>query len=106
MMLLITPNETLEKLPALLREARVRQELTQVELAARANVSLAVLRKFEQTGQISLESFIKLAFVLDLAEPLLEAIRAKLSKPKTIEEVIDKNALRVKPSNTKKRVRK
>ncbi len=103
-MLFITPKEILEKLPVLIRKKRIGKELTQAELAVRANVSLASLRKFEQKGQISLESFIKLAFVLDLAEPILQAIQDHLLSPKTIDEVIVKNTLeRIK---TRKRVRK
>jgi transcriptional regulator with XRE-family HTH domain len=103
-MLFITPSYILEKLPALLREKRILKEMTQNELGARAHVSVAVVRKFEQTGQISLESFIKLAYVLDIAEPLFLSIQNSMKKSKTIDEVMANNEAR----NTKirKRVRK
>lgn len=105
-MVFINSKDIMGRLPALLRERRVGSGLTQANLAAKANVSLGVLRKFEQTGQISLESFIKLAFVLDLAEAILKAIEGSVEIPKTIEEVIKKNALTNDKTNTKKRVRK
>jgi len=41
---------------------------TQTELAERSGVSLGSLKRFETTGQISLESFLKLAFVLECLE--------------------------------------
>ncbi len=103
-MLFITPSHILEKLPALLREKRILKEMTQNELGARANVSVAVVRKFEQTGQISLESFIKLAYVLDIAEPLFLSIQNGMKKPKTIDEVMANNE--VKKTKIRKRVRK
>ena len=38
---------------------------TQTECATRSGVSLGSLKRFERTGQISLESLLKLAFVLE-----------------------------------------
>lgn len=72
-----TPSETLSGIAALMREGRLVANMTQEQLAGQANVSLAVLRKFERTGKISLESFVKLAFVLGLSDRLLEALRMK-----------------------------
>ncbi len=48
--------------------------LTQAGLATRAGVSLPSLRKFEQKGQISLESFLKLLIILDRLEAIVNAI--------------------------------
>jgi transcriptional regulator with XRE-family HTH domain len=104
-MLFITPNDTFQKFPALLRESRVKEGLTQAELAKKANVSLSVLRKFEQIGQISLESFIKIAFVLNLTEAIVKAIENTQTSPRTIDEVL-KEQNSVKVSKTiKKRAR-
>ena len=80
MVSLLTPNEALSNLAAAMRERRVARGLTQVQLAERANVSLSVLRKFERTGKISLESFIKLGFVLDMAKALLDSVSATAEK--------------------------
>ena len=49
-----------KKLAENIRERRLQMELTQEGLAERSGVSLSTLRKFEQKGSISLESFLKL----------------------------------------------
>lgn len=46
------------------RELRLAQNLSQQELAGRAGLGLATVQRFERTGQASLRSVVKLAFVL------------------------------------------
>ncbi len=65
-----TPSDIAVKLAEKMRSVRKRRKITQKQLAARSNVSYATLRKFEKTGQISLESFIKLAMELGLTNEL------------------------------------
>ena len=71
------------------REKARRQALgvTQQQLSARSGVSLSSLRRFEQTGQISFESLVRLARALD-CESDLDTL---FSKPayRSIQEVID-----------------
>ncbi len=50
------PSDIAIKLAQKMKSIRKRQKITQKQLAARSNVSYATLRKFEKTGQISLES--------------------------------------------------
>ena len=59
-----TPSDVALRLARKIKEIRKRKKITQKELAGRSNVSYATLRKFEKTGQISLESFIKLTMEL------------------------------------------
>lgn len=47
------------------RNKRKLYKLTQQELANKSGVSLGSLKRFESTGNISLKSLLKLAFVLD-----------------------------------------
>lgn len=47
-----------------LRSRRKEAKLSQVELANRSGVSLGSVQRFEQQGEISLSSLIKLAVVL------------------------------------------
>ena len=47
------------------QKRRLTLNLTQKTLAQRSGVSYGVLKKFEQSGQISLESLLKIALVLD-----------------------------------------
>ena len=46
------------------KKLRKRKGLSQIELAERSGVSLGSLKRFETKGQISLESLLKLVFVL------------------------------------------
>lgn len=49
---------------------RKRKKLTQKVLAAKAGVSLGSLKRFEQSGEISLQSLTKLAIALEVEEEL------------------------------------
>lgn len=59
-----TPAEWLIELSGRHRLARKRAGFSQVEMAERSGVSLGTLKRFETTGKISLESFLKLLLVL------------------------------------------
>ena len=49
---------------------RKRKKITQKQLAARSGVSLGSLKRFEQSGEISLQSLTKIAIALDVEEEL------------------------------------
>ena len=49
---------------------RKRKKLSQRELAAKSGVSLGSLKRFEQSGEISLKSFTKLAIALGVEDEL------------------------------------
>ena len=49
---------------------RERKKLSQRELAAKSGVSLGSLKRFEQSGEISLQSFTKLAIALGVEDEL------------------------------------
>ncbi len=82
-----TPSDIALKLAKKMKSIRKRRKITQKQMAARSNVSYATLRKFEKTGQISLESFVKLTMELGLTNELNDLF----SKPvyNSIEEVIN-----------------
>ena len=65
---------------------RKRRKLSQKELAAKAGVSLGSLKRFEQTGEISLQSLTKLAIALE-AEEAIQQLFADIP-PQSIEEVV------------------
>lgn len=76
----LTPHDLLGKIAAQAREKRLSLNLTQQSLSGRSGVSLGVLKNFERTGKISIESLLKIALVLDaLAE------FSTLFKPKPLE---------------------
>ena len=65
-----TPAEITLDLAKRVKKIRKRRKITQKQLAARSNVSYATLKKFEQTGQISLMSLVKIAMELGLADEI------------------------------------
>ncbi len=62
---LSTPHDLSILIAHQLQAKRLALNLSQKSLAQRANVSYGVLKKFERTGKVSLESLLKLALVLD-----------------------------------------
>lgn len=52
-----------EKIAQIMKKRRIALELKQSGAAERAGISLGTFRKFEQTGEISLERFLKLCRV-------------------------------------------
>lgn len=50
---------------------RKRKKISQKELAARSGVSLGSVKRFEQSGEISLQSLSKIAIALGVEDELL-----------------------------------
>lgn len=83
-----TPSEIQDRVRAAARDRRIALGLTQADLADRSGVPLATLKRFEQTGQISLASLMSLADALDALSgfgalfPAVEAVRLEdLERP-------------------------
>lgn len=60
-----TPEQVGETLAERIRALRLARGWKQTTLARRSGVSLASLRRFEESGQVSLRSLLKLAFSLN-----------------------------------------
>ena len=60
-----TPSELLKELANKHRTIRKNAKLSQVDLSERSGVSLGTLKRFESSGKISLESFLKLLLILE-----------------------------------------
>ncbi|MCF6346624.1 MAG: helix-turn-helix domain-containing protein, partial [Thiomicrorhabdus sp.] len=86
---LITPSKAQDKLAENVRIRRLQMELTQAGLADRSGVALPTLRKFEQKGVISLESFLKLQMVLGGLDRILKATEIKKTEFLSINEVLE-----------------
>ena len=82
-----TPSDIAVKLAQKMKSIRKRRQITQKQMAARSNVSYATLRKFEKTGLISLESFIKLTMELGLTQELSNLFSTPVYN--SIEEIIN-----------------
>lgn len=61
---MVTPGEAQKAIASRARDLRLELNLSQQTLSEKSGVSYGSLKKFEQTGQISLESLLKLAVVL------------------------------------------
>lgn len=95
---LITVLKAQKTLAENARARRLAMGLTQGGLAKRSGVSLPTLRKFEQKGLISLESFLKLMMVLDGLARIVEASAPEQAVFTSIDEVLaaDKKSVRKK----------
>ncbi len=74
---LYTPYEVLLQIALRAKEKRLFLNLSQKSLSDRSGVSFGVIKKFETTGKISLESLLKLAFVLEALNEFADLFGAK-----------------------------
>lgn len=89
MISLETPLTARTKLAKVFKLTRGNFGYTQQQLSQKSGVALATLRKFERTGLISLESFLKLALVLGVLDKLVSAIESP-PKYQSLDEIIAK----------------
>lgn len=88
-MLLFTVSKAQGAIAENMRNRRLATGLTQRGLAKRSGASLATLRKFEQKGIISLESFLRLAMVLNTLEDMVKATELSVTEYSSIDEVLE-----------------
>lgn len=81
-------NDVMQELKGKFKAQRKRLGYTQQELANRSGVSLGSLKRFERSGQISFESILKLAFVLECLGDFERVCEPKEAMPKSIEELL------------------
>ena len=67
---LVEPKDVLEKLGQLARTVRMREELTQPELAMKSGVPMATISRFERTGKAGTEAVVRILFALNLLDSL------------------------------------
>ena len=83
-----TPNDIQDILKQKIKNRRKELKITQNELSLRSDVSLGSIKRFESSGQISLESLLKIAFVLDCLEDFKSICTKKDILPNSIEELL------------------
>lgn len=66
--LLMTPHDVAGYIAKQAQAKRLSLNLSQKTLSERSGVSFGVIKKFERTGRISLESLLKISLVLDSLE--------------------------------------
>lgn len=72
--LIPTPFEISQTLAERHRALRKQLKMSQSEMAERSGVSLGSLKRFENQGKISLESFLKLAHLLGRLEEFISLL--------------------------------
>ena len=88
MISLISLSKAQLKLAENIRARRLAMELTQEDMSQRSGVPLATLRKFEQKGAISMESFLKLLMVIGGIEDIIDVLKPPTVNFTSIEEVL------------------
>lgn len=81
--LFLTPFETAQALAKSAREKRLLLNLSQQSLSETSGVSYSVIKKFELTGKISLESLLKVAAALSCLNDFLEVFKHDISLEST-----------------------
>lgn len=97
-MLFISLEKAQKKLVQNIRGRRLLMELTQEGLSERSGVPLSTLRKFEQKGLISLDSFLKILSVVGGLEEMMNVLKPMKPNFKSIDDV-----LKLEDNSTKKR---
>ncbi len=99
--LFLTPFETSQLLAKSAREKRLSLNLSQQSLSKTSGVSYSVIKKFELTGKISLESLLKIASALGSLNDFTKIFSQKdVLEKNTLDEIIKLE------SQTRKRGRK
>jgi len=57
-----TPTDVMKELVFKIQQLRKKHGISQLELSKRSGISFGSIKRFETTGQISLESLLKLAY--------------------------------------------
>lgn len=84
-----TPNEIQLEIAKNIRKRRKELKLTQEEFSKKSGVSFGSIKRFENTGEISLFSLVKIAIILNCEDELLNLFTKK--KYNSIEEIINGN---------------
>jgi len=85
-----TPTDIMQELQTKFKERRKSLGYTQTELATRSGVSLGSLKRFEGSGQISLESLLKLALVLECLGNFSAVCGEEEERFESMEEVLER----------------
>ena len=95
-MLLKLPNEILSEIAARARGRRKDLRLSQETLAARSGVSFGSVKRFETTGQISLESLLKIAVTLNALKDFDALFAPKAGEGFSLDEILKEKVARLR----------
>ena len=73
--LLMVPQDVMRTCAARVRELRIRQNITQKELAGRVGVAEGTIKRFEKTGEAQFRTILGIALVLGRLEDFSELFK-------------------------------
>lgn len=88
--LLLSPREIQNQIAENLKVKRKVKKISQQELSVISGVSYGSIKRFENNGEISLQSLVKIAMALGCEEELLNLF--KMNEYASIQEVINENS--------------
>ena len=92
---LYTPEEISRELAKKLKDLRLQKKWKRSTLAMRSNVTEASLKRFEQTGNVSMENFLKLVFALDRLDEMQTILQPAVANSiKELEQIEQKKPKR------------
>lgn len=86
---LATPHDFLHQIASSAKKKRLFLNFTQSSLSEKSGVSLGVIKKFERTGKISIESLLKLALVLDSLKEFVNLFKAQSIESQTMDQLLN-----------------
>lgn len=89
-----TPKSIMEEIKDKFKQKRLSLDLTQEGLSTKSGVSLGSVKRFETTGQIALESLLKLAFVLECLEDFQNIATKKIEIYETMDDLLKSKPLK------------
>ncbi len=88
--MLLNPSDTAKHVAMAAKEKRLSLNLSQKKLSEQSGVSLSVIKHFEHTGKISLESLLKIALPLDCLQDFLKLFAKKpLEDSTTLDDILN-----------------
>jgi transcriptional regulator with XRE-family HTH domain len=86
-----TPHSVQILLKEKFKQKRLALELTQEGLSNKSGVSLGSLKRFESSGQISLESLLKLALILECLDDFINIANVQNDTINSLDELLQTN---------------
>lgn len=87
----LLPGEVAINLANRVKQRRLELNLTQEGLSRRAGLKLPTYRRFERTGEISLNGLLRIAFGLDMLQDFEQLFSQR--QYQSIDDVISRNSL-------------
>ena len=81
--MLIVPQDVMRTCAARVRELRIRQNITQKELAERVGVAEGTIKRFERTGEVQFRTLLGIALVLGRLDDFVDVFK-KSDVPKSL----------------------